>query len=171
MTAPLQLPGWLVYGTMIGLVQLFAMVTFGPLGVSTAYPQFVGLVGNGIFPGFAEQPYLQMVGTSVGWEMMLVLGLMLGALGASFIGRRSGDAVQPVCVSGFEQSRTRKYLRAFIGGFLFIFGARLAGGCTTGHMLSGTAQMALSGLVFGAAVFVSGMIVARLFFREPAAQN
>lgn len=168
-TARLRLPGWLTYGVMIGLVQLFAMMTVGPLGVSTAYPQVVGVVGAAVDPSFADQPYLKVVGTSIGWEVMLVLGLTLGALAASLLARRSdGSTVTPVCVVGMQQSRTRRYLRAFAGGFLFIFGARLAGGCTTGHMLSGTAQMAVSGLVFGAAVFASGMLVARLFFREPA---
>lgn len=167
--ARLRLPGWLTYGVMIGFVQLFAMMTVGPLGVSTAYPQLVGFFGKAVDPTFAEQPYLKLVGTSIGWEVMLVIGLMLGALAASLLARRSaGSNVAPVCVVGMQQSRGRRYLRAFAGGFLFIFGARLAGGCTTGHMLSGTAQMAVSGLVFGAAVFAAGMLVARYFFREPA---
>ena len=165
-----RLPGWLVWGTMIGLVQIFAIATVGPLGVSTAYPQVVGFVGDGVFSGFAQQPYLQVVGSSIGWEVMLVLGLLVGALLATFFaGRNGGSAVAPVCVASFEQSRTRRYLRAFVGGFLFIFGARLAGGCTSGHLLSGTSQMAISGLVFGLAVFASGIVIARFFFREPTA--
>jgi uncharacterized membrane protein YedE/YeeE len=155
---------------MIGLVQIFAIATAGPLGVSTAYPQIVGAVGDRLAPGFAQQPYLQLVGTSIGWEVMLVLGLLIGALTASWFARRNGGgAVAPVCVAGFEQGRARRYLRAFVGGFLFIVGARLAGGCTSGHLLSGTSQMAISGLVFGLAVFASGYLVARFFFREPAA--
>lgn len=164
-----RLPGWLIWGTMIGLVQIFAIATVGPLGVSTAYPQFVGFVGDRLAPGFAQQPYLQMVGTSIGWEVMLVLGLLVGALTASFVARRNGGGVAPVCVAGFEQGRAWRYARAFVGGFLFIFGARLAGGCTSGHLLSGTSQMAISGLVFGLAVFASGYLVARFFFREPVA--
>jgi uncharacterized membrane protein YedE/YeeE len=73
-------------------------------------------------------------------------------------------------IEGYGYRRTRewrRYLRAFVGGFLFIFGARLAGGCTSGHLLSGTSQMAISGLVFGLAVFASGILIARSFFREP----
>lgn len=163
-----RLPGWLIWGTMIGLVQIFAIATVGPLGVSTAYPQLVGFVGDRLSPSFAQQPYLQIVGTSIGWEIMLVLGLLVGALLASRVTRRNGDTVDQVCVVGFEQGKVRRYLRAFIGGFLFIFGARLAGGCTSGHLLSGTSQMAISGLVFGAAVFASGYLVARFVFREPS---
>lgn len=168
-----QLPGWLTWGAMIGFAQIFAMLTVGPLGVSTAYPQFAGFLLDKLFPGFAqEQPYLREIGAQIGWEVMLVLGILLGA--ALSYGLSHGPdraklsvAVPPVAVKGFTGRRLHSYARAFLGGFLFIFGARLAGGCTTGHMLSGMAQMALSGLVFAAAAFGSGMLIAQIFFREP----
>jgi uncharacterized protein len=166
-------PGWLTWGLMIGLVQVFAIATVAPLGVSTAYPQLVGFVGDTLFPGFAaSQPYLKdVVGASIGWEVMLVFGVLAGAFVAAVTTRRGQTAgsvaVAPVAVVGFSGRRTLRLARAFLGGFLFIFGARLAGGCTTGHILSGTAQLALSGLVFAAATFASGILVARLLFREP----
>jgi uncharacterized membrane protein YedE/YeeE len=166
-------PVWLKWGAVIGLVQVFAIATYGPLGVSTAYPQFVGFVLDKIFPGFAEhQLYLREIGAKIGWEVMLVFGLFIGALLSHGLNRLSISSnqkldVAPVCVVGFEGSRLRRYARAFVGGFLFIFGARLAGGCTTGHMLSGLTQMAISGLVFSASAFGSGTLVAWFFFREP----
>ncbi|MDW8169365.1 MAG: YeeE/YedE thiosulfate transporter family protein [Acidobacteriota bacterium] len=169
-----RLPGWLKWGALIGLVQIFAIATVAPLGVSTAYPQFVGFLLDRAFPGFAErQLYLREIGSGITWEVMLVAGLFVGALLSFILSRArsrfsSQPAVAPVCVTGFEGSRARRYLRAWVGGFLFIFGARLAGGCTTGHMLSGMTQMAISGLVFGAVAFGTGMLVARLLFREPS---
>jgi uncharacterized membrane protein YedE/YeeE len=168
-----RIPGWLKWGALIGFVQIFAIVTVAPLGVSTAYPQFVGFVFDKIFPGFAqEQLYLREIGTKLGWEVMLVFGLFLGALLSYVLSRWRERAslqacVEPVYVKGFTDGKWRRYARAFLGGFLFIFGARLAGGCTTGHILSGTTQMALSGLLFAAAAFGTAMLVAKLFFREP----
>ncbi|MCA9168672.1 MAG: YeeE/YedE family protein, partial [Planctomycetales bacterium] len=47
---------------------------------------------------------------------------------------------------------------AFVGGATLMFGARLAGGCTSGHGISGALQLAASGWVFFAAVFVSGVV-------------
>ncbi len=167
------LPGWLKWGAMIGLVQIFAMLTVGPLGVSTAYPQLVGYLIDRIAPGFAQsQPYLQEIGAKIGWEVMLVLGMLLGAWLGNRLSRRALGYhpkldVAPVLVRGWEGRRWRRLARAFVGGFLILFGARLAGGCTTGHMLSGVAQMAVSGLLFGAAAFGTGMLVARLLYREP----
>jgi hypothetical protein len=75
------IPAWLLWGTAIGLVQIFAIATVQPLGVSTAYPQFVGFVVEKLVPGFgASQPYLQKIGTAIGWEVMLVMGIPIGAL-------------------------------------------------------------------------------------------
>ncbi len=167
------LPGWLKWGALIGVVQIFAMLTVGPLGVSTAYPQVVGYLIDKAVPGFAQsQPYLQEVGAKIGWEVMLVLGMFLGAWLAHLLARRAMGYqpslnVAPVVVQGFDGARWRRLVRAFFGGFLILFGARLAGGCTTGHMLSGIAQMAVSGFLFGAVAFGAGMLIARLLYREP----
>jgi uncharacterized membrane protein YedE/YeeE len=49
-------------------------------------------------------------------------------------------------------------LQALVGGFILIFGARMAGGCTSGHGLSGLSAMSFSSLVTTAAMFSSGII-------------
>lgn len=169
-----RIPNWLLWGVVIGIVQMFAVLTVAPLGVSTAYPQVVGAVLDALAPGFAEsQLYLREIGVGIGWEVMLVAGLFLGALLSIGVGRLQGDhtvgepTVLPVAVRLFDATRGARYARSFVGGFLFMFGARLAGGCTTGHLLSGIAQMAVSSLIFGAAVFLAGYVVARLLFMEP----
>ena len=41
-------------------------------------------------------------------------------------------------------SKLKRIIWAFIGGFILIFGARMAGGCTSGHILSGGMQLAIS---------------------------
>ncbi|MDQ7055386.1 MAG: YeeE/YedE thiosulfate transporter family protein [Persephonella sp.] len=47
---------------------------------------------------------------------------------------------------------------AFLGGFLLIFGARMAGGCTSGLMFSGGMQLAVSSLLFCIFAFAGGLI-------------
>lgn len=56
---------------------------------------------------------------------------------------------------------------AFVGGFLVLVGARLAGGCTTGHVLSGMTQLSVSGFLFAFTMFVGGIPVALLLKRRP----
>jgi hypothetical protein len=52
-----------------------------------------------------------------------------------------------------------------------MFGARLAGGCTSGHGISGSLQLALSGWVFFASVFVSGILTALMLFGKENAHG
>ena len=46
-----------------------------------------------------------------------------------------------------------------------MFGARLAGGCPSGHGLSGLSQLAVSGFLAAAGFFAGGIIMARLLYR------
>ncbi len=153
------LPSWLAWGGMIGLVQIFAIATVQPLGVSTAYPQLVGYLADKIVPGFAQShPYLQKIGVGIGWETMLILGMVLGAFLSRVTQRRSSCGETCENVPSLFQSSTARAIGAFVGGFLILFGARLANGCTSGHMLSGLAQLALSGFLFGASMFAAGLL-------------
>jgi uncharacterized membrane protein YedE/YeeE len=45
-----------------------------------------------------------------------------------------------------------------------IIGARLAGGCTSGHFMSGMSQMAISSMIFGGVVLISLLITGKYFY-------
>jgi len=64
----------------------------------------------------------------------------------------------------FGGSVPLRLLAAFAAGFIVLFGARLAGGCTSGHMMSGMMQTALSGYIFAAGAFLAGIPTAMLMF-------
>jgi hypothetical protein len=53
---------------------------------------------------------------------------------------------------------------AFIGGAILLFGARLAGGCPSGHGLSGNMQLAVSGLLALVFFMAGGILAARLIY-------
>eukprot|EP01094_Clydonella_sp_ATCC50884_P002597 TRINITY_DN11982_c0_g1_i1.p1 TRINITY_DN11982_c0_g1~~TRINITY_DN11982_c0_g1_i1.p1 ORF type:complete len:416 (+),score=112.65 TRINITY_DN11982_c0_g1_i1:138-1385(+) len=53
--------------------------------------------------------------------------------------------------------------KLFAGGFSLLFGARLADGCTSGHGLSGMAQLGLSSFFATAAMFGTGIVCAKFF--------
>ncbi len=53
---------------------------------------------------------------------------------------------------------------ALIGGILLGFGARWAGGCTSGHGISGTMQLAVSSWISAICFFVGGIIMAQILF-------
>ena len=56
-------------------------------------------------------------------------------------------------------------IAAFVGGIIILYGARLAGGCTSGHGISGTLQLAVSSWVFFISMFGTGIATAALMFR------
>jgi len=94
-------------------------------------------------------------------ETFLVVGLVIGGFLAARTDKRT-RLPEVERVHAMETSDAARYRDAFIGGLLIVFGARLAGGCTSGHIISGITQLSLSGIVFGAAVFASGIFTAKL---------
>jgi uncharacterized membrane protein YedE/YeeE len=156
-----RLPPWAALGIIFGLVSAISIFTWGPIGVSGTYPRLIGALLRWADPAYATaNPYLEKMGSLLKPESFLVLGLVIGGFLAARLGRRVKPALEMIHAT--ERSVTRRYTDAFIGGFLIIFGARVAGGCTSGHIISGITQGALSGLVFGAAVFATGILTAKL---------
>lgn len=157
-----RLPPWASLGILFGLVSTAAIALYGPIGVSGTYPRFIGALLRRLAPGYAAaNPYLVKMGSLVTPETMLVVGLLIGGFLAARLGRREhAPSIEPVHAR--ETTPRRRYVDAFLGGVLIIFGARLAGGCTSGHIISGVTQLAISGMLFTAAVFGAGMLTARV---------
>jgi len=160
-TAAKRLPPWASLGILFGLVSAASIFSWGPIGVSGTYPRFIGAILRRIDPAYATgNPYLEKMGSLLKPESFLVLGLLIGGFAAARIWRTAKPAIERVHVA--EHSTRARYMNAFTGGFLIVFGARIAGGCTSGHIISGITQGALSGFVFAAAVFAVGIGTAKL---------
>jgi hypothetical protein len=155
-------PHWATLGVLFGFLSAGAIALYGPIGVSGTYPRLVGATLRAITPEYAAtNPYLVKMGTLVTPEAMLVIGLLIGGFLSS---RLFAGAKAPAVdrVHGRETTDARRYMDAFVGGFLILFGARLAGGCTSGHIISGMTQLAVSSTIFAAAVFAGGIGTAKL---------
>jgi uncharacterized membrane protein YedE/YeeE len=157
-----RLPAWIPLGVLFGLLSTASIALFAPIGVSTTYPRAVGEALR-LVPSF-DSPYLDQIGGLLRPETMIVAGLLIGGFLAHRLGRK--PAAESAPPHAFEQTASRRYLNAFLGGFLLLFGARLAGGCTSGHVISGISQLSLSGFIFGAGVFATGITTAKLLARR-----
>lgn len=161
-------------GALIGVLSWFSFLTADrPLGVSTAVAKTAGMAASVVAsPHIARNAYFSKMTPGLDWEWMLVAGLALGAFVSS---RLSGDkpAGPPDCPFSprFAALFRHRYLVAFLGGLILMYGARLAGGCTSGHGISGSLQLALSGWVFFASVFAAGLATAFLLFRPESARG
>jgi uncharacterized membrane protein YedE/YeeE len=147
----------------LGGLLLVAVAAAKPLGVSTQYVSAVAGVCELANPGACETvPYFKDAKAGFGYGEMVVIGIPIGALLAAFAARRLGkrDVPEP-WASRFGPSRAKRFVAAAAGGVLILFGARLAGGCTSGHILSGVSQLAVSSILF----FIASMGVAIVLSR------
>lgn len=159
-----RLPPWATLGATFGVVSALSIWLWGPIGVSGTYPRFIGAVLRRVAPGYAAaNPYLVKMGEFFKPESVLVIGLLIGGFLASRLGRDPKPVLEMVHAG--EKTPAARYRDAFIGGFLIIVGSRIAGGCTSGHIISGITQLSVSGLIFAAGVFATGIITAKALAR------
>jgi len=171
---------WKAAGISLGLLLTIATALVKPLGVSTQFVVTDAAAIHQVAPEFAEKnTYLSKYGEKTDWGIgygwMLVLGMFAGGgITARLLRNKQPDADKgsmPAMWTGrFGASHLKRYLAAFGGGFLLLFGARLAGGCTSGHMISGISQLALSSFIFGAATFGAAILMAKLLYRNKGEQ-
>lgn len=167
-----HLPRWASFGALFGLVCAAAIALYGPIGVSGTYARFVGAVLRRLYPAYAAaNPYLEKMGSLIAPETMLVIGLLIGGYLSARLGRERPRAPAIELVHANEATSVKRYADAFVGGFLILFGARLAGGCTSGHIISGIIQLSVSGGLFAVAVFASGVPVALALNGRPGTRN
>jgi uncharacterized membrane protein YedE/YeeE len=116
--------------------------------------------------GKAEQrAYFQETKIVVDWQFMLVLGIVIGAfVSAALSGDFHPQWVPAQWAAVFGSDPILRVVVALLGGILLGFGARWAGGCTSGHGISGTMQLALSSWISAICFFVGGILMAKLLF-------
>lgn len=154
-------------GIGIGLLSWFTfLISTRPLGCSTSFTRLSGMIEM-LFRGHKveQKPYYQQFKLVVGWEMMLVLGIVFGSLFSALL---SGDFhwqwVPSTWESAFGASPLLRVAIALLGGIIIGFGARWAGGCTSGHGISGTLQLDVGSWISAVCFFIGGILKAYLIF-------
>ena len=138
-------PFW-VAGLAIGaFVPLFAWLTGKALGISSSYAEVCNLAR----PAGAER-----------WKLWFALGLPLGGLAAAALGGEWHATTQLAgMASRLGVSGAAQLGLLSIGGVLIGYGARTAGGCTSGHSILGVALGARSSIVATIGFMVGGFAV------------
>ncbi len=177
MKSILKIPRWSPYavGAGIGVLSWVTFALMGKaLGTSTTMVRAVGGVERAIAPEhFDQTSYLtKYLGTTaephavVDWQFALVLLLAVGAfLAARLAGSRHREKMPTIWRQSFGDSQLLRYAGAFLGGAIMLFGARLGGGCTSGHGISGGLQLAISSWTFIAAMLLGGIATAFAIYR------
>jgi uncharacterized protein len=154
-------------GAAIGVLEAVAMLTAKkPLGITTPFEQAAVLAAEKISPAAAER-YYEEGGEEpgIGWEWGLVGGVVLGSMiGARLSRQPTPPAVPEAWRETVGPSRLLRYGVAAGSGALMMFGARMAKGCTSGHGISGTMQLAASSWLFDPIIFGVGAAVGKALF-------
>ena len=157
-----------VVGVGIGMLSwLTFLISKQPLACSTTFAKLIGMVEMTFRGKKAEmKPYYQKLKLVVDWQMMLVMGIVIGALISSLL---SGDfhwqLVPSTWESSFGGNPVLRIAAALGGGVILGFGARWADGCTSGHGISGTLQLAVSSWISAVCFFIGGILATHLIFR------
>ena len=154
-------------GIGIGVLSWFTwLISKKAIGCSTSFARSAGMIEK-LFRGqkVEQRLYYQEVKPVVDWQWMFVLGMIVGALMSSLL---SGDFgwqwIPAQWAAAFGTNALLRVVVSLLGGVLLGFGARWAGGCTSGHGISGTMQLAVSSWISAMCFFVGGIIMAHLLF-------
>lgn len=168
---PYPVPAWSPYlvGALIGILVLTTLALAGQkIGASSAYSSAAGMIGRLVAPKhIAALPYYQKNKPMIGWTFTIVLGAVLGSFLAAWTGGElTGRYLQDMWIARFgADSGLLRTFVALVGGTLMAFGARMAGGCTSGHGISGTLQLAVSSWIAVICFFIGGIAAAMLMYR------
>ena len=166
-----KVPGrWNPYlvGAALGLLSwiVFAVVNT-PLGISTPISSAASLCATPVMGSESVAGNAYWIKFPFKWDyhMFFLVGTFLGSL-LSVLTSRSFqlETVPSTWVGRFGSSSLKRLVSAFFGGIIIMFGARMAGGCTSGHGISGSLQLALSSWVFFLTLFAFGVLTAFVLF-------
>jgi uncharacterized protein len=166
---------WYTSGIVIVLIMLFLIFSGKSFGFSSNLRTICAACGAG-----KHVPLFDFNWKSQIWNILFLIGSIAGGYIAneflsneqsiaisestiadlSELGFSSPEGFQPKEVFGNEEAFTLKgFLVLLIGGFLVGFGARYAGGCTSGHAISGLSNLQLPSLIAVVGFFIGGLIM------------
>lgn len=176
---------WKLGGVLLGIVFFAAVLLVKPIGVSTQFVILDGIVADAVNPDFITQTedgytstnaymakssgkYAKSSSNPLNYSFIFVLAMAIGAAVSAYArGGLGADARLPaIWKANYGDTPWKRYAVAFVGGFVVLYGARLAGGCTSGHMMSGMMQTALSGYIFAAGAFAAAIPTAMMMYKE-----
>ena len=175
--------GWVFKAVFLGLVFAVSVLVIKPVGVSTQFSMIGGMIHSAIDPSVITEDSSRKSGyrstnayydksdgalakeirQPLNFAMVFLLAIPLGGFTAWSMDpdKRKKMRQDALREAGPKTVFEKYYIREFVGGFIFVFGARLADGCTSGHMMSGIMQGSVSGFVFAACAFAVAIPVAK----------
>ncbi len=166
---------WYVAGPLITLIMLLLIFMDKNFGVSANLRTMCSVVGGGKFSDFFRFDWKSQT-----WNLIFALGMIVGGFishkyltndhnvdlnpktneALTELGIYSNDSFAPTEL--FEINSGYNFVYLIIGGILIGFGARYAGGCTSGHAISGLSNLQLPSLIAVIGFFIGGLLMTHI---------
>lgn len=172
---------WYVSGPMIAFIMFLLLMVGKNFGMSSNLRTLCAICGAG-----NQADFFKFDWKAQKWNLVVVAGAIIGGLiGSQFLSSNAIVAISPDTVADlntlgfgsagkaymptelFETSALldfKKMILLSLGGFMVGFGARYAGGCTSGHAISGLSNFQLPSLIAVIGFFIGGLTMIHLFF-------
>ncbi len=172
---------WYVAGPLIALTMFILLFAGKQFGMSSNLRTMCSIGGAGKAADFFKFDWKKER-----WNLMVVVGAVIGGFLASHYMSNNRVKINPKVAQQLSQdygidSAGEAYLPPelfaseqlsdpfvlgilILGGFLVGFGARYAGGCTSGHAISGLSNLQLPSLIAVIGFFIGGLVMVHLLY-------
>ncbi len=177
---------WSIAGVMIAVIAFLLLFAGKRFGMSTSFDTLCSMAGAG-----KKIPYFNFDWRKDFWIIIFVIGTVLGGwIGSTVLqspepvriaastteslqslgitvpqSKADGTGFLPLEIFNFKSLLTLKgFLLIVVGGFLVGFGTRYAGGCTSGHAISGISNLQFGSLIAAIGFFAGGLLMTHLLF-------
>jgi len=166
---------WYFSGSMIVLIMLILLFFGKSFGFSSNLRTMCSIAGAGRKVKFFDFKWKDQI-----WNLMFLIGSVIGGFVATNylsspspvklsaatitdlnqLGVKFDGGLNPNSLFSLEAMKDLKTLAILlIGGLLVGFGSRYAGGCTSGHAISGLSNLQVPSLIAVIGFFIGGLIM------------
>lgn len=170
---------WYVSGPMIALVMFLLLKEGKDFGMSNNLRTMCTIAGAGKTNSFFRFNWRSQV-----WNLMVVVGAIIGGFIARyFLSDGSAPDINPQSIADLQSLGIIEHINGYmpeslfvfnwsisqllmlsIGGLMIGFGTRYAGGCSSGHAISGLSNFQLPSLIAVIGFFIGGVAMVHFIF-------
>jgi len=169
---------WYIGGPIVAVIMLLLIYLGKSFGFSSNFRNICSLLGAGKYASFFAFDWKQQR-----WNLLFLVGSVIGGfIAAHYMSNPQIPAISSVTVTELQSlgidSAGKAYVPVelfgswtfrniaiwIVGGLLIGFGTRYAGGCTSGHAISGLSDLQVASLLAVVGFFIGGLVMVHLFF-------
>lgn len=172
---------WYISGPLISIVMIFLLFMGKKFGMSSNLRTLCAMCGAGENIKFFDFDWKKQQ-----WNLMVIAGVMLGGfIAMNFLSDNTavliaedlvvklkefgfsdaGESYMPQELFGTEALQDwETWMVLIVGGVLVGFGTRYAGGCTSGHAISGLSNLQIPSLIAVVGFFIGGLFMTHFIF-------